>query len=312
MSSKFYIPPPSIRTRLVGIFSRQVLFSRPGSVGNYHMSQPYDDQYWYIRPVGSSHPNRYLVVSGYTDAALFASSSGSVGCYAPIGKYEDQYFELQQGQGVRSDQFRLHVPATNSVIYSRTDQDPTVGCYHADGEPYPDHWFKFELEPLDLVRTDYDVKNARILSTQPKTIFSQKSKNDSDREQTPTISISETTGQSSTFETEVGLELGVTTSFSAGLPIVAEGKVEISAKMHTNLTIGTTNTSSQSWEATVSMNVPAHSVYRVTATVIESVLEVPFTSTWKSKTSGVTMTTEGTFKGNSCGDLSTHYFIDNK
>ncbi|KAI4953947.1 hypothetical protein J4E91_001656 [Alternaria rosae] len=271
------------------------------------MSDLSDDQYWYIRPGGSKHPDRYLIVSAYTDGALFASSEGTVRTYKPVGAYEDQYFELHEGEGVSAGQLRLHVPATNSVIYSRTDQEPSVGCYHADGKPYPDHWFTFELEPLDLVSTEYDRENGRILNTQPQALPSQIARNGTDGEQSQSVRISKTIERSSRFETEVGLELGVTASFSAGILILAEGKVEISAKIHTNVTFGHTKTTSELWEASVNLTVPAHTTYKVDASITESLLEVPFTSTWKSKKSGVTMTTKGTYKGNSFGELKTNY-----
>jgi hypothetical protein len=165
---------------------------------------------------------------------------------------------------------------------------------------------------LDFVGVDYDVPNAQTRSVQPKSIFSQTSKNDSSVEQKPVMNISETTEQQSTFETEAGLEIGASTSFSCGVPLLAEGKVEVSAKVHTNLTWGKTNSTSQTWEASVPLTVPPNTHMRVTAIVTQSLIEVPFTTTWKSPKTGKTMTTKGIFKGLSSSDLTTNFFPVNK
>ncbi|CAN9276535.1 unnamed protein product [Alternaria sp. RS040] len=301
MSSTLVIPPPDIRTRIVGMKCRMVLYSHErdhASLNHVDMTKPYDDQYWYIKPGEDEQAGRYLIVSGRTNRALYVNPNNTddwrIGTFAPIG--------------LKAGQFRLHAPSSDGIIFSRTDNKPGLGCIRISDGVYEDNWFTFELEPLDCVGVEYDVRNAKIRSIQPKSIFSQTSKNDSSAEQKPVITISETTEQQSTFETEAGLEIGVTTSFSCGVPILAEGKVEVSAKVHTNLKWGTTNTTSQSWEASVPLTVPPHTHLRVTATVTQSILEVPFTTTWKSPKTGKTMTTKGIFSGLSSSDLTTNFF----
>ena len=316
MSSALVIPPPDIRTRIVGMKSRKVLYSNDRDadrLNHVDMTTPYDDQYWCIKPGKDGHAGHYLIVSDRTSRALFANPNrdiSRVGTWHPVGEFQDQYFDLneKQGQGLRAGQFRLHAPSSHGVIFSRIDNKPELDCIAISDKIYEDNWFTFELEPLDCVRVDFDVANAKIKSIQPKSIFSQRSVNDTDAEQKPVITIRETTEQQSTFETEVGLEIGVTTSFKCGVPILAEGKVEVSAKVHTNLKWGSTNTTSQSWEASVPLTVPPHTHLRVTATVTESIMDVPFTTTWKSPKTGKTMTTKGIFRGLSSSDLTTNFF----
>lgn len=317
MNPTFAISPPEIRTRIVGMKSRMVLYSHErdyNSLNHVDMTVPYDDQYWYIKPGEGKQAGRYLIVSYRTNRALFVNPSNSddwhVGTFEPIGSYPDHYFDLkeQQGQGVRAGQFRLHAPSSDGVVFSRTDMKPHLGCIGIKDGEYDDQWFTFELEPLEFVGIEYDLKKAVIRSVQPKGIFSQEGSNDNDKEnQSQSMSISETTEQQSTFETEAGLEIGVTTSFSCGVPVLAEGKVEVSAKVHTNLKWGSTNTTTQSWQATVNLVIPPRSKMRVIATVTQTLMDVPFTVTWKSKL-GKKITNKGTFTGLSSSDLSTRFF----
>lgn len=70
---------------------------------------------------------------------------------------------------------------------------------------------------------------------------------------------------------------------------------------------GTTNTESQSWETTVNLEVPAGEAFKVTATVTETNLNVPFVAKWKSVKTGEIMTMKGVFKGISSSDLDTEF-----
>jgi hypothetical protein len=341
MSSTLAIPPADILTRIVGMRSRKVLFSNErdtNCLNHVDMTTPYNDQYWYIKPGKDANAGRYMIVSYRTNRALFVNpdraEGNRIGTWQPDDKFNDQHFDLngQRGQGLQAGQFCLHAPSTGGVIFSRRLTDITLppgsesgvvspigsgflaqlGCNRVSDGVRAENWFTFELEPLDCVGVDFDVANAKIKSIQPKSIFSQTSKNDTNVTQTPIITISETTEQQSTFETEVGVEIGITTSFSCGVPMVAEGKVEVSAKVHTNQKWGTTNTTSQMWEASVPLTVPPYTHLRVTATVTESVLDVPFTTTWKSPKTGKTTTTKGMFRGLSSSELATSFFPVNK
>jgi len=136
-------------------------------------------------------------------------------------------------------------------------------------------------------------------------LASQQKENNSDVAQEQTYTIRESTEEESTFESEVGLELGVTTEVKCGVPMLAEGKIEISATAHSNLKWGTANRTTKEWQAEIKLSVPPHSKGRVTATILKSVMVVPFTSTWKSKSTGNTMVTTGVYKGVACADFKT-------
>ena len=90
--------------------------------------------------------------------------------------------------------------------------------------------------------------------------------------------------------------------------VLADGKVQVGAKEHTELKWGSTTTTKQEWKKDVSLTMPPKTTLRVTAAVTESVIHVPVTTMWKSAKTGKTMKTTGVFKGLSSSDLSTYYF----
>jgi hypothetical protein len=320
MSSKLFIPPPDVRTRIIGTHVRRALYSHTrdhNALNHVDISVAYDDQYWYIKPGKGEHEGLHLIVSAYTKRCLFVNFRngamgkwGDVGTSEPEGHYQDQYFDLakRQGQGTQAGQFRIHAPSGGGVLFSRLSLQPELGCISITDNVYPDHWFTFEMEHMDMIDIHFDVKNAVIESTRPRSIFGQESENTTAVVQTPLIEINKTTEQQSTFESEFGMEIGVSATFSTGVPLVAEAEVEISTKVHTNLKWGITSTESQTWKTSVPLTVPPGETYKVTATVNENVLKVPFQTTWKSPYTGKTIVTQGIFRGISSSDLKTSFF----
>lgn len=162
---------------------------------------------------------------------------------------------------------------------------------------------------MDFVSIEFDVKKAVILSTNPKTIFEQSQANGGPMEQEQDYKVSEKTEQQSSFESEVGLEIGAYTEISCGLPFLAAGKVEVSAKVHGNLKWAKTTTTEQLWEATIKLECPPHTNMKVTASFNRIDHDVPIVTTWTSRINPeVTMTTKGIYKGLSYSNLTTNYF----
>lgn len=316
MGPELFISPPDVRVRIINLHSQKALYSNirdDRALFHFDASTAYDDQFWYIKPgkdkykglytIKSVEPGRYLYVK------YIGGEWGQVGTMAE--SYDDQFFDIpkQQGQDAQARQFRLHAPLQgNGVMFSRTHMQPELGCVKLQDKIYPDQYFSFEMEPMDMIDIKYHLEEAPIEATRPRAIFSQESGNDTNEPQTPTIKISKCTEQQSTFESGFGVELGVSTTFSCGVPLVAEAEVELSAKIHTNLKWGSTNTATQLWEALVPLTVPPHKTYKVTAAVTENIIKVPFTTTFKSPKTGKTMVTSGMFKGLSSCDLKTNFF----
>jgi hypothetical protein len=89
---------------------------------------------------------------------------------------------------------------------------------------------------------------------------------------------------------------------------VAKAEVEVSTKVHTNLTWGRTTTVTQTWKASVPLQIPPHKTYKVTATVNENTIRVPFTTTWRSPKTRKTITVPGVYKGICGSAMETNFF----
>ncbi|EUC42880.1 hypothetical protein COCMIDRAFT_28563 [Bipolaris oryzae ATCC 44560] len=318
MASKPLIPSPDLRVRIINTESRLALYSNArDKLGLNHVdiSIPYRDQYWYVRPGQGKNAGLYLIVSDYNDRAIYVDFEnglqwGPAGTSAPAGSSDLQYFDLaqQQGKGIRAGQFRIYNPTNDGVLFSRTNQQYEIGCVSNAMGTFNDQWFTFEAEPLELINIEFDLKNTVTESVRPVNIHSQEATNDTSEPQTPLIEVLKTTEQQYTFESEVGLELGISTKFSSGIPVAAKAEVKISAKIHTNLSWGIANSHSQTWKSSVPLNVPGHKTYKVTMTVTEYTIRVPFKAKWKSPATKKTIVTEGVFKGINSSELKTNYY----
>ena len=77
MNSDLFIPPPGIRTRILGTYARRALYSNKRdakALSHVDLTTPYDDQYWYIRPGKDQYAGQYLIVSAFTDQCLYINT----------------------------------------------------------------------------------------------------------------------------------------------------------------------------------------------------------------------------------------------
>jgi hypothetical protein len=311
------IPPPEVRVRILNLESRRALYSNTrdsNAIGHIDSTTIYDDHYWYIQPGKGEYEGCYMFVSAYTGRALVVNwrngtngGNGDVSTSDKVGQYGDQYFDLTQtrGKGIRNTQFRIHSPSGQGNLFSRTHSKPELGCLHDSDKIYSDHWFTFELEPLELIRIKYDEENPEIMHTGIVHFPPQQAVNHTDVAQQQKRSFSKETEQQSTFTSEVGFSVSMMAGFSCGLPLFGDGKVEVTTTMSQNMAWGKTNSTRQKWDTEVTLNVGPLSANKVTASLIETRMRLPFVSVWKVEETGKEIQLKGTYEGQSCHKLST-------
>ncbi|EMD67759.1 hypothetical protein COCSADRAFT_352762, partial [Bipolaris sorokiniana ND90Pr] len=116
---------------------------------------------------------------------------------------------------VRAGQFRIYNPTNDGVLFSRTIQELETGYVSDAIETFNDQWFTFEVETLELINIEFDLKNTVTECVRFVSIYSQEATNRTSEPPTPLIKILETTEQQYTFDSEVGLELGISIKFSS-------------------------------------------------------------------------------------------------
>ena len=114
--------------------------------------------------------------------------------------------------------FRLINPYSNTVVFSRTHMDPQVWNFQPVSTKYPDHYFSFLFEDMEVVRVDYDLKLGKISNSTPVVLATQLYTNNTAHEQDSIqFEISETATHTSTFEYGVGFTLTAGTKFKGTL-----------------------------------------------------------------------------------------------
>ncbi|OJD40670.1 natterin-like protein [Diplodia corticola] len=308
-----YIPPEGISFRLAGFASSCVLFSRhheSPSFGHFPLGEIYADQWWQLVPGSGEHEGRYLIKSDRTKEVIWSRTNmkpyvGTIDVSG--GSYSDNWFVLEPGTGKLTNYFRLVCPYSNTVLFSRTHMSPEVGNFHADGDKYDDQYFHFLFEDMDVESIHFDVDKGEIVNSVPLVIARQRLVNDTSVPQSLSSTFTKSEQRESSFEYTRGFAVTVGLEFSAGIPIVADGKISVSTTVSSEFKWGTTTTTTESFSDTFNVTAPANSSVIASATVHRYELSVPYTMTLKSRATEYEIKTEGVYHGVSFHDLVCHY-----
>lgn len=174
-------------------------------------------------------------------------------------------------------------------------------------------WATNTVDPVVDMEPDgitYDLAQAQIVGESTPDIYVQHVTNDTAQQQTSSIgggaSVTETSGWSST----LGIKAGVKTSLSVGVPVVADGKVEVSAEASYSYTWSGSESRTRSWTFNAPVVVPPHSSGTVVAKVALTSVRVPFVVTGVFVTASgkrIHGQATGTYVGTSSHDLTVSY-----
>jgi hypothetical protein len=240
---------------------------------------------------------------------------------------EGNYFAVQQSDG-NFCVYHGTSPSDNHGGVWCSMQHPGEGDYFAiiqdDGNfcvyrgtgPSDNHggvWCSMQTDPVadfTISHIEYDVAAAQILKSGPAELYRQTVRNSTQTDQTSTIEGSESVEQTSSWSDSLGITVGVSTSFACGVPLVAEGKVDVSVEANNTYTWSGSETKNKTWSWSAPLNVPAGSVASVIVSTTLSTIAVPYalTGTFVFK-SGVRMpgTVTGLYTGSNSHDLTVTY-----
>jgi Clostridium epsilon toxin ETX/Bacillus mosquitocidal toxin MTX2 len=206
----------------------------------------------------------------------------ATGRHEPQGKFfaimqDDGAFVVYRG--TRDDQ-RAALWDTNAV-------DPVVG---------------YEISSID-----YDVNAAKILQSGPAELYRQIVRNDTKETQSSTISGSKSVAETSGWSDSLAVKVGVSTSFKAGVPFIADGKVTVSLEVTNTYTWNGSTTQTKTWGFSTPVSVPPHTVIVCLVSATISTIAVPYTEkgtiTFKSGTK-MSRRILGTYTGTTSHDLT--------
>jgi hypothetical protein len=200
--------------------------------------------------------------------------------------------------------------------YFEIIQDDGNFCVYRGTGPSDNHggvWCSMQTDPVadfTISHIEYDVAAAQILKSGPAELYRQTVRNSTQTDQTSTIEGSESVEQTSSWSDSLGITVGVSTSFACGVPLVAEGKVDVSVEANNTYTWSGSETKNKTWSWSAPLNVPAGSVASVIVSTTLSTIAVPYalTGTFVFK-SGVRMpgTVTGLYTGSNSHDLTVTY-----
>jgi Clostridium epsilon toxin ETX/Bacillus mosquitocidal toxin MTX2 len=160
-------------------------------------------------------------------------------------------------------------------------------CIYSLGEGRPSSaakalWKSNVTDPVveyDLSKITYDLNAVQILGSEPVTCLTLDAENNSDNEQTPTIggnySLSRTSGWSNALAVKVGIKV----TGEAGVPLLAEGKVELSTEVQNTYTWNGSKTESVGYTFSAPLKLGPHERGKVVVTATSTRINVPYSGT---------------------------------
>jgi hypothetical protein len=258
----------------------------------YHGSGP-DDNHGYVWGSQQTAPGGEFFAIQQSDANFCtykgtdpAHNDGGLWCSMHTAP-EGQYFAVMQDDG-------------NFCVYKGTGLADNHGGV----------WCSMHTDPVanfEINHIEYDVANAQTLQSGPAELFRQTVTNHTTSPQTSTISGSQAVTETSGWSDSLGISVGVKTTFECGVPLVAEGKVEVSATASNTYTWNGSESRSKTWSWSTPVTVPPGGVSSVIVGAMMSTMAVPYTlSGTVVFTSGVQMPghVKGLYTGTNSHDLT--------
>lgn len=129
---------------------------------------------------------------------------------------------------------------------------------------------------FEISHLEYLVDKAIIASSGKMALYRQIVSNQSDTEQVSTISGSETVSESSGWSDSLGIKAGVKTEFKTGIPLFAQGSIEVSAELSNTYEWNGSTTTTKTWGFDTALKVPPYETASVIVSVSVATIIVPY------------------------------------
>jgi hypothetical protein len=246
--------------------SSRMFFAIQQGDGNfcvYHGSGPEDQHGWLWGTQATSAGGQFHAV--VQRDANFCTYPGSdppaqhrpIWCSMATGP-EGDYFGILQDDG-------------NFCVYKGTGPGDNRGFVWASNAT--DSISDFEIRSID-----YDVTHAQVLKAGPAELYRQTVTNRTTSAQSSTIAGSETVTETSGWSDSLAIKVGVKTSFKCGIPLIADGKVEVSAEVSNTYTWSGSESRAKTWSFSTPVTVPPGGVSTVIVSATLSTIAVPYTA----------------------------------
>ncbi|XP_028434305.1 natterin-3-like [Perca flavescens] len=246
-------------------------------------------------------------VSKYTSSAGFYNPDKGPYCFYPYGDKElsGSPFEIL----VNKDNFEFlewKDGSHGSVPQNAVETWPGSGIYVGKNQyglgkvdvkntafflPWEgkEHWYKnYQVLTVnkDVISEDisdikYKTDGVKAIKGSPETMQISVVTNNECRSVKRTTTLSKTTQKETRWDTSFSLTVGAKTTITAGIPLIVEGKIELSAEATFGFTKGTTHTESSTHTDSVEVEIPPNHTCRVSMVGHKYEEDIPYTARLK-------------------------------
>ncbi|KAI9243024.1 hypothetical protein BY458DRAFT_448445, partial [Sporodiniella umbellata] len=171
-----------------------------------------------------------------------------------------------------------------------------------------DQCWRFVYEDMIIDNIDYKIDTGKIIKSNPKAVVQQILDNSkSSQTQTMKFTYNEKITNTSTFEHTHGFEMSIGTTFKTGIPFIAEGEIKIDASTKHEWKYGEQTSFEKSYQNELPVQCAPFKKIIAKASVTESIINIPYKITWKSKRMGTKISSEGIYKGVSTWNLTNSF-----
>jgi hypothetical protein len=164
------------------------------------------------------------------------------------------------------------VTATTDFWHPTGQQAGAVPLYRLWNRPFPIQ----EATGYDINWISYDTSNGTIQETSVDSIYSLKLTNDTAVQQTSELDGSQTVTDTTGWSNTITVKAGIKVSGGVNIPIVAEGKIELSAEVDYSYTWSGSKSIAKMWSWKQPVIVPAHTTEQATVAVSRPTVSVPY------------------------------------
>ena len=218
--------------------------------------------------------------------ALWASDK-----VAPAGDFyaimqADGNLVVYKGTGPNDNRGALWASGTvlpTGDFFANMQDDGNFVVYKGTG-PADSHgpvWASNKMDPVvdieSISNLEYDVAAAKILKTSSADLYHETVTNKTKQTQTSSIAGSKSYSETHGWSDSLAIKAGVKTNIKTGIPVIAEGKVEVSVEATNTYTWNGSETTSTTWSWNTPVTVPPHGSIVAFIAVAVTTLAVPYT-----------------------------------
>jgi len=254
------------------------------------------NRFYILNAVGANDGQRFLSVAEDGESCFLTEKN--------CGVYRSEWTlaELAPDGGYKFQTYR-----DKHVGYRTLGVNSSTGYVKIFQGHQPTNIWRYFYLKVAVVDVSFKLSDAVLGKSTPTSLVRQVLPNNTSHEQSMTLIVAEKYEETSMFENTVGVSASVGTTFSTGLPFVAEGEVSLELTASFDATWGKSQTFSRETNATFPIIAPPNTNVVCDVVMTKTKLSVPFILTLADGRHET-----GTWTGLSGWDIKAHYKEEEK